>query len=1665
MSRDILKTTLLLIEQLDSSLPEKLGNKIRNLSKIITQISKKQKDSQELESISEAVLKEYRKFLELPEESSREDILDSAQRQLQAIVDDKSNEKIVGKIIDKLNLVIRAFNGVNEHALNPDDAKIDAEQYNINERKDGETIASYIMRIQAQVKVVKNKQQLLDDLYLKVKLFENLRDALAKKPQPAVKKKAANRSQLIEATLESKEKVTALNNVLETNYTEHNAKVVALQGQAKDELNKLNPHKPAKDKIIVYVWYLKGVVPGSRKMFGMDSTGHIGISVGEEYLSFYPNKSGSAKPSFLAKLAKKLGMPSPDACQGVFRPLEEDLYRRYVSTDNYSYWQCEAIEIPCGDKKLDIDAATKYAKELLSDPVKYAFFSKNCSSIGFNILKKAGAEDVMPLPTSHGVLPDSPGECRNYARDVKQRIEEAALQERLVVAAPYQQRIRKRLAHIKAQLQKDLEALIRNHEPYNNDPLYTQDNKTEAQNLLKEAKKKIEDIDRDIENAKDVARINEILAGKKYEQAIQYVTRPRNSEEFKDKFIVEHISPLFSTLKIFLPSENEQAIDSILGILKANCKEPIETVNQAIPQKNYSLLQLIQQQDNTIVLLIAAAGEKKDGFLTKNPRQFSLEVVKKLDQTAKDFGYELYERVQSCDNIYFHALHQLANNLNRPDLVRDFYTNNKDRKKTYAILYDTLNKLQNDDNDIKSLIDTVLSNYIDEACCNSLQTFEKTYVDQVQMATGIFNGYLYFDAHASYEEEDNNNIMARLRLILGVNQAGCDLHLMSKLPADHSPYKGSYIFIKENDTRELHYIKPNGQAEQVPINNFDLFEQQINHIKKEGELKLHLSEQQIKEIVKSNGGYTHQIKNIKDLMDSSINNFKKNPAETKYDNASQAIYNILANLKRNDHAKAPISYIEAKKQIEEEISKAANWALPATKKELKKLKLQAFVVAAHQGFVNGHLNKDEFIFELREVAKLEDDLAKKQTLERYIDSFASQAYLDDISPEEKQKFTDVKSFNFYNDLTEELISSDDPLEFIHQLPIDMNDQERIKQSSWQILDDVIRNICKHPLFTTEMNPYGIKHWDYYFSNAMREGFGENTKDFANKKLNKVYKEIEEKKEETLTDSEKLFMDVYHHLKVATTFLNESMSASTRQNKIQSLQDESRIQQGDYFYNKIKELTFHVRAAGRVRNLAQESVLHQVSSLSMGFQGEFFKLVDEEVEVKDIKEAEKKPRQLLAQITIAKHFDQLAQEENNEFSENELDTLKQHIKPADLANNDRLILEKLIVDKYLKNPRCVEARYVEKLCQDREDIKAVVEIYKVRMFLMKTEAKLYNSITWYEDVVSLRQNLKTQYELIKETNLPEAEVNDSKLEVDEVEEKDNAGSFITKDEYKKLKDVALVKLNQSIGTLNKLVFLEDEKIKKLIAKFLDVSDSNTKTIEKILSEATHSAVEEARKYNYSPEEHYKMQLVELICAFSAGNIDEVKFYHKLSSYIEDHSRPKSWGPLNWLYDLTERHDRGHKYSQMSKLKEMRKEFLNKFASLEAQRLDSVVSLNGAIKIQPKGYVQETGSSSLINDSQAKKEKKPVDFLTEIETTKRNEQNSTKKLKTKISDKLNSFFRKGQHERKMDAAQKVKLNVKYEHYNTRKAELEGVNNDEQNDMEKVERGQAVIEIFKT
>ena len=68
----------------------------------------------------------------------------------------------------------------------------------------------------------------------------------------------------------------------------------------------------------------------------------------------------------------------------------------------------------------------------------------------------------------------------------------------------------------------------------------------------------------------------------------------------------------------------------------------------------------------------------------------------------------------------------------------------------------------------------------------------------------------------------------------------------------------SYIFCNNNegDAKSLYYIKADGTAEKVILRDILLFEKELKKINKQKATLLHLSQEQIKTLITSNGGYS-----------------------------------------------------------------------------------------------------------------------------------------------------------------------------------------------------------------------------------------------------------------------------------------------------------------------------------------------------------------------------------------------------------------------------------------------------------------------------------------------------------------------------------------------------------------------------------------------------------------------------------------------------------------------------------------------------------------------------------------------------------------------------------------------------------------------------------------
>ena len=94
-------------------------------------------------------------------------------------------------------------------------------------------------------------------------------------------------------------------------------------------------------------------------------------------------------------------------------------------------------------------------------------------------------------------------------------------------------------------------------------------------------------------------------------------------------------------------------------------------------------------------------------------------------------------------------------------------------------------------------------------------------------------------------------------LVAAVNQKDCDLYLMSSFPdEDIKAYRNSYILVG----KRLRYITFIGEYERsdVPIKNIGKFLDDIRPFHLVAGQKVHLLDDQVKNLITSNGGHTHQ---------------------------------------------------------------------------------------------------------------------------------------------------------------------------------------------------------------------------------------------------------------------------------------------------------------------------------------------------------------------------------------------------------------------------------------------------------------------------------------------------------------------------------------------------------------------------------------------------------------------------------------------------------------------------------------------------------------------------------------------------------------------------------------------------------------------------------------
>lgn len=100
-----------------------------------------------------------------------------------------------------------------------------------------------------------------------------------------------------------------------------------------------------------------------------------------------------------------------------------------------------------------------------------------------------------------------------------------------------------------------------------------------------------------------------------------------------------------------------------------------------------------------------------------------------------------------------------------------------------------------------------------------------------------------------------NQFQRYLRYQHKKDKDGRDFHLMSELSDNPAQYQNSYLYIKKDDIQQLYYVQPDGTVEKVKIIDLNLFEKKVNALKNKDESKLHLSDEQIEDIITSNGGH------------------------------------------------------------------------------------------------------------------------------------------------------------------------------------------------------------------------------------------------------------------------------------------------------------------------------------------------------------------------------------------------------------------------------------------------------------------------------------------------------------------------------------------------------------------------------------------------------------------------------------------------------------------------------------------------------------------------------------------------------------------------------------------------------------------------------------------
>lgn len=114
-----------------------------------------------------------------------------------------------------------------------------------------------------------------------------------------------------------------------------------------------------------------------RKVFGRNAEGHISLQIGNQYLSFVPNREKSS-PMFADRITSSLHIPRVGSRPGRFKKLQEDM----DLVRNKDYTEVETVVIDCAaTDQLDFAAIEKRVQELLHSNLDYNFYLQNCGDV------------------------------------------------------------------------------------------------------------------------------------------------------------------------------------------------------------------------------------------------------------------------------------------------------------------------------------------------------------------------------------------------------------------------------------------------------------------------------------------------------------------------------------------------------------------------------------------------------------------------------------------------------------------------------------------------------------------------------------------------------------------------------------------------------------------------------------------------------------------------------------------------------------------------------------------------------------------------------------------------------------------------------------------------------------------------------------------------------------------------------------------------------------------------------------------------------------------------------------------------------------------------------------------------------------------------------------